>query len=151
MRKSTPLALLFFLAASLFASCGGGASAAAGDWEVDKEALLESMETTFKEQAGEDNAGMLDMMLAQMKTMVEGTEMTMTLNADGTAKMISKGMGDDTEETGTWSMEDGKVKIETENTPAVFATLKGDTLTAKMPSDGDAGPMGDIEIIFKRK
>lgn len=120
MKKTLAIVVTLLLALTLCVSlvaCGGG---------VEGTYKLESMEMgtgsdkiTIK--AGEE----VDLMGTGVKTKIEADYMTLTLNADKTAKMVTKATGAEVSVEGTWEEKDGKVVITVQNDPQEFKLENG--------------------------
>jgi len=134
------LSTLILSLALLVTGCGGGSADVTGKWTLDKDSFKEAM------------APMLEAMPPEASAAFDSMHMTMEFKDDNTFHMSgSGGMGPDIDQSGTWSMEDGKIKIAVEGEKDAFGTVKGDVLTLDVPDD-EKMPNGDPmpDMLFNR-
>jgi hypothetical protein len=137
-------ALKFFLMVPLFASavvaiagCGGGDPV--GTWELDKDATAPALIAAVA-----DDPDAPPMAAAMVAELLAKTEMTLTLNADGTASMsrtmpVMFGQGGGREAyAGTWSGTGSEIAFQfpgDRKHPELAASVSGDLLTVTLERD----------------
>ncbi len=130
----------------------GGKDPHTGTWNLDKTAfeasVREMMATQMPPGADADPTGQMAAMMEQMVTgMVEKTEMTITLNDDGTMKADGTFGGEEPEHhVGTWTNNSGTITMTIEGEDPATGTIRDGSLYVSMPN-----PRGDsMEMKFNR-
>ena len=125
--------------------CSGEADIS-GTYDLDKAAVKAAMEAEMKAK-GEDK----DPMAAFAMGMIESMNVSMTLNADGTASMQMSMMGEAQTASGTWTRSGKSITVtmaEPGETPTpANGTIDGDTITLKPPEGQDM----PFDMVFKKK
>jgi hypothetical protein len=110
--KQSLSSLFAAISLSLLAACGGGASAAAGVYELDKAAFKEAMLAAMPAEAKQSKEAM-----GMVDSMAGGMSATIELKADGTAsfdmKMTMMGQAKEEKATGTWKLDGSNLTIVT--------------------------------------
>jgi hypothetical protein len=148
----TPALAVMFLAAGLLQGCGQSAeSKHAGTYELDKAVIMEDMEATIAAIEDPEEREGMEMGMAMMGAgMLDMMQMSITLNADGTASSTSLMMGETETVTGTWSARGDQVRIEMVQdgqTEAVSGKITGDLLELIPPEDEDI----PFRMVLKKK
>lgn len=142
--------LLAMLCLAALSGCGQTMADVAGVYELDKEAIKAAAKAEMDKQSG-DEQGMAALGSAMVLGMIEQMTMTLTLNADGTASMLMRGMGDEDTSTGTWSLEGTTISISMDarggGPDDASGTVDGDTITFIPPDDEDM----PFNLVFKKK
>ncbi len=164
-RRSTLFTLLsvVLMCTLLLTACGGGGgggggaateTSVAGVYELDKAAIRKAAEEELKKQqaeAGGEENPLGDRGVSMMMGMIDEMNMTLTLNADKTAKMDMSMMGDTTVATGTWSLSGSTITItlaeEGRPPEPATGTVSGNTITLNPPEDEEM----PFDMVFKKK
>lgn len=144
---AAPFAALLCLA--LLTGCAQSRAEVAGVYELDKERIAAAMRTAFEADEEMKNNPLADVM---MNAMLEAMSMTLTLEADGSATVVTKGMGPESPPaTGTWSLSGTTVTISAaepgKEPDPISGTVEGDTITLHTPPDEEM----PFELVFTRQ
>ena len=148
--RSTVLAimLLALLSAATLGGCSDPKAKAAGTYDVDKVALKAAAQAHVKAKGENSPEGQNAAMMAGM---IDAMSITLTLNADGTASMISAMMGQSQTATGTWTISGSAITITAskagEAPETVTGTVSGDTITLKPPKGEDM----PFDLVMKKR
>ena len=152
MNGRSPLLLLMIasmMCASLLTACGDPMEAAAGTYEMDRDAVKAAAKAHIEAEAKDDAAATLG--AGMMMAMIDATSMTMILDADGTATMKTNMPGQAESATGTWERSGKSITLtvasEGEKPEPVTGTIDGDTITLR-PAEKDEMP---FPLVFKKK
>lgn len=127
---------------SLVPACGG-ASAAAGSYEIDKPAFRASLESVMPPEA-KSQPEMLNKML-------EGVQGTMELRADGTASFaFQMPPMVDQKATGTWKQEGSTLTLTTKDDKGKEDTAKAQWADGRIKMEVDQGGQ-KFQMVYKRK
>lgn len=121
--------------------------AAAGVYDMDRTAIRQAMQDEIDQMSdGPDKMGM-NMAMG----MIDSMEMTLTLNADGSAAMNMSMMGQTEEGSGTWELDGESISItvapEGEEPETINGTLENGRLTLIPPEDEEA----PFDMIFIKR
>ncbi|MFU8896449.1 MAG: lipocalin family protein [Gammaproteobacteria bacterium] len=135
------LAALALLAGGL-QGCGQSVdSAQVGTYELDMATVMEGMRAQVAAIEDSEERKAMEMGLAMMSSgMLDNMNMSITLNADGTASSTSSIMGQSETVTGRWSSSGDRVRIEVaegDQSEAVSGRITGDRLELFPPEEED--------------
>ncbi|MEZ6317261.1 MAG: hypothetical protein R3B49_00710 [Phycisphaerales bacterium] len=151
--------LVLPLAAVAMVLGGCGKDPHVGSWTLDKVAfetqVRQAMKDQMASQAGGDDqaaaaaammAGLMDSMVTKM---VENTNLSMDIKADGTFHVSGTMGGEAPEDSdGTWKASGGTITMNIKDKPPATGNIRDGSLYLKMPEGGD-GPA--VELKFDRK
>lgn len=140
------------LAGGLLQACGQPAeSKHAGVYELDKDVIMDAMQADIAAIADPDERQAMEMGMAMMGAgMFDVMNMTLTLDADGTASSTTSMMGETETVTGRWSAAGDTVTIEMVDhgePEAITGKITGDSLELH-PPDGEEMP---FRLVLKRR
>ena len=143
---------LCMLSLSLPAGCGKSQEARhAGTWELDKEIVKEAMLAEIAAVEDPAQREVMELGMAMMgAAMLDSMDMTLTLNADGTAESTTVIMGETETVRGRWSASGNNLRIEmTEEgqTDGIEARVDGDVLEL-LPPEGEDMP---FPLVMRRR
>jgi hypothetical protein len=143
--------LLVLVSVLSLAGCGASAASVAGTYELDKEAVKAAARAEIETQKdSEEQDEMAEFGNVMMLGMIDSMAMTLTLNADGTAQIVTRMMGNADTARGTWKLDGKTITIsaaaEGEELTAMKGTVDGDTITMQ-PDDEDM----PFAPVFKKK
>lgn len=147
MQKFMALVAAVVLTCSVLLVGGCGQSGPVGTWVVDSDATFAAMEKAM----GKDMPAELKPMLEQMRAQASknAPDVTMTFRSDGTFEVTEKGKS----RKGTWKLASGKLELtgEGEKPSATAVRFAGGRMYVSPPEGDRIGPLGKMEIAFKRK
>ena len=138
----------------LLFGCGGSAGGAAGEWELDTADFKKKLEQSMAEQAEEAGvpAGQEEAMKPAVDNMAKSMACTMVLSSDGTCTMKGAAENSQMDESGKWSMEGDRVKLDWGGNDPGYGTIKGNRMTVDMTQKDEAGAGPKMpDLLFKRK
>jgi len=141
------------LAVAPLQGCGKPAptSAHAGTWELDIQVVKDAMLAEIAEIDDPEEREAMEFGMAMIGSgMLDAMEMTLKLNADGTASSTTSMMGESETVSGTWSARGNQLTIEMAQdgeSEAVSAVVEGDTLEL-IPPEGEDMP---FRMIMRRR
>lgn len=132
------------LGAATLQGCGKPDTAShAGTWDLDIEVVKEAMAAEIAAIEDPEERQAMEFGMEMIGAgMLDAMEMTLTLNADGTASSTTSMMGETETVGGTWSAEGNHLTIEMVQdgeSDAVAALVEGDTLEL-IPPEGEDMP-----------
>lgn len=141
-RSPLDMALLVavLLGASLLLGCGKPAEVEhAGTWELDIQVVKDAMAAEIAGIEDPEERQAMEFGMAMIGAgMLDEMQMTLTLNADGTASSTTSMMGESETVQGTWSARGNRLNIEMvqdNKSEEVSAVVDGDTLELIPPDD----------------
>jgi hypothetical protein len=143
---------LCMLSLGLLAGCGKSQEARlAGTWALDKEVVKEAMLAEIAALEDPAQREVMELGMAMMgAAMLDSMDMTLTLNADGTAESTTVIMGETETVRGRWSARGNNLRIEmTEEgeTDGIEARLDGDVLEL-FPPESEEMP---FRLVLRRR
>jgi hypothetical protein len=137
------------LSLSFVAACGGVASKAAGVYELDKASLRAAMLGMMPPEAQKEPKA-----LEAIDGMVNGTQVSFDLKADGTAAMNAKttmfGKTQEDSATGTWKLDGSKLTIQTKDKAGKEETKTVDYVDGSFSVEEEKGGQ-KMKMTFRKK
>lgn len=141
-------ALLLVLSAVILTACSGSANVA-GTYEIDKEAMKQGMAEAAK--TADPNEPGAEFAASMMQGMIDNMSITLTLETNGSAKIVTQMMGQSDTATGTWTLDGKTISItagvEGKDAATMKGTVSGSTIT--MHPEKDQGMPSNM--VFKKK
>jgi hypothetical protein len=151
-KTGTMTLVLGLLSLALLAGCGKSQDARhVGAWELDKEIVKEAMLAEIAAVEDPAQREVMEMGMAMIgAAMLDAMDMTLTLNADGTAVSTTVIMGETETVRGRWSARGDTVRIEMTGegqTEGVEVRVDGDVLEL-LPPEGEDMP---FRMVMRRR